>query len=108
MPRRPTRCGPWPRCGEGGDRQAMATDTVTGPVRVVTVQLPPRTVGHDLRAMRIVWQRELIRFVQDRPRIIVGLVQPVLFLFVLGTGLSRLASASTGGLSLRTFIFPGV
>ncbi|MFZ2113800.1 MAG: ABC transporter permease, partial [Solirubrobacteraceae bacterium] len=36
------------------------------------------------------------------------LMQPFLFLFVLGTGLSRIASAGTHGVSLRTFVYPGV
>ncbi|HYU57229.1 MAG TPA: ABC transporter permease [Actinomycetota bacterium] len=63
---------------------------------------------HDLRAVKIVWQRELIRFAQDRPRILVSLLQPVLFLFVLGTGLGSLVSGGAGGVSLRTFLFPGV
>jgi ABC-2 type transport system permease protein len=58
--------------------------------------------------VKVVWQRELIRFVQDRARMVTGLLQPVLYLFVLGTGLSTLAAGATGGLSLRTFIFPGV
>ncbi|MGH9089292.1 MAG: hypothetical protein ACRDYZ_14485, partial [Acidimicrobiales bacterium] len=44
----------------------------------------------DLRAVRMVWRRELIRFSRNRLRIITSLVQPVLFLFVLGTGLSSL------------------
>jgi ABC-2 type transport system permease protein len=35
-------------------------------------------------------------------------VQPFLFLFVLGTGLSSLASAGTHGVNFRTFIYPGV
>src|SRR5690349_20545615 len=39
---------------------------------------------------------------------ITALIQPLLFLFVLGTGLSRIASAGTGGLSLRTFLYPGI
>jgi len=85
-----------------------ATDTVTRPGAVAPVRLPGRAIRHDLRAVKIVWQRDLIRFVQDRPRMVVSLVQPVLFLFVLGTGLSRLASGGTGGLDLRTFMFPGV
>src|SRR5437764_15112348 len=72
------------------------------------VRLPGHTLRHDLRAVRIVWHRELIRFFQDRTRIVSSLLQPVLFLFVLGTGLSTLASGATGGLNLRTFIFPGV
>ena len=62
----------------------------------------------DVRAVRVVWQRELIRFAQDKIRIVAALVQPVLFLFVLGTGLQSLTKASTGGIALRTFMFPGV
>ena len=86
----------------------MATEAATVSPTPARVSLPGRTVRHDLRAVRIVWQRELIRFFQDRPRIVSSLLQPVLFLFVLGTGLSTLASGGTGGLSLRTFMFPGV
>ena len=56
----------------------------------------------------VVWQREMIRFGQDRARIVSSLVQPLLFLFVLGTGLSSLVSAPTGGVDFRTFLFPGV
>jgi ABC-2 type transport system permease protein len=36
------------------------------------------------------------------------LVQPLLFLFVLGSGLQSLSAASTGGVDLKTFMFPGV
>jgi ABC-2 type transport system permease protein len=54
----------------------------------------------------VVWQREMIRFGRDRSRIISSLIQPVLFLFVLGTGLSSLLS--TGDVDFRTFLFPGV
>jgi ABC-2 type transport system permease protein len=64
--------------------------------------------AHEMRAVRIVWQREMIRFWQDRARLVVSFVQPLLFLFVLGTGLSTLMTGSLGGLSLRTFLFPGV
>ena len=56
---------------------------------------------------RVVWQRELIRFWQDRIRIVAALVQPVLFLFVLGTGPASLTQRSTGG-RRSTFMFPGV
>jgi ABC-2 type transport system permease protein len=75
---------------------------------VARVRVPARTSGSELRAIKIVWQRELIRFFSDRLRITTQLVQPFLFLFVLGSGLSRLTEGSTGGLSLRTFLYPGV
>ncbi|PZS11288.1 MAG: ABC transporter [Acidimicrobiales bacterium] len=64
-------------------------------------------IAADLRAIKVVWSRELIRFSRDRTRIVTALLQPALFLFVLGTGLSSLANASTGGVDLRTFMFPG-
>src|SRR5689334_19666371 len=89
----------------------MATETSarvepgTGPSPLA---LPGRSLAHEVRAAKIVWQRELIRFWQDRFRMIVSLLQPILFLFVLGTGLSTLANGATGGLSLRTFMSPGV
>jgi ABC-2 type transport system permease protein len=82
--------------------------TGTGSPRVARVRVPHAGLRSDLRAVRVVWQRELIRFSRDRARMVTALVQPVLFLFVLGTGLSRLASAGTHGVNLRTFVYPGV
>jgi ABC-2 type transport system permease protein len=75
---------------------------------VAGVRVPARSINGDLRAVKIVWQRELIRFSKDKLRIVTALVQPFLFLFVLGTGLSHLASAGTHGVDLRTFVYPGV
>jgi len=73
------------------------------------VAVPERSVRADLRAVSIVWRRELIRFRTDRLRAVTSLVQPVLFLFVLGTGLSRLAGRGLPvGVDFRTFIYPGV
>jgi ABC-2 type transport system permease protein len=81
------------------------TTTLAPPVPVL---VPPPGLAGDLRAVKVVWQRELIRFSQDKLRIVTALVQPLLYVFVLGTGLSSLTSAATGGVSLRTFMFPGV
>jgi ABC-2 type transport system permease protein len=75
---------------------------------VAGIRVPTRTGSSELRAVKIVWQRDLIRFFNDRLRMITALVQPFLFLFVLGSGLSRLTAASTGGLNLRTFLYPGI
>jgi ABC-2 type transport system permease protein len=76
---------------------------------LIRVTVPEGSIRADLRAVSIVWRRELIRFRSDRLRAITSLVQPVLFLFVLGTGLSRLASRGLPvGVDFRTFIYPGV
>jgi ABC-2 type transport system permease protein len=73
---------------------------------VASVRVPAAGLRHQVRAATVVWQREMIRFGRDRSRIISSLIQPVLFLFVLGTGLSSLMS--TGDVDFRTFLFPGV
>jgi ABC-2 type transport system permease protein len=72
------------------------------------VALPAAGFAHQVRATVVVWQREMIRFSRDRGRIFSSFMQPVLFLFVLGTGLSSLMTTDTGGLDFRTFLFPGV
>jgi ABC-2 type transport system permease protein len=93
---------------------ATETRTVEPPAspasahEIAHVRVPTRSWAGELRAIRVVWRRELIRFSRDRLRIVTSLVQPFLFLFVLGTGLSSLVSASTHGIDFKTFIYPGV
>jgi ABC-2 type transport system permease protein len=78
------------------------------PSEVVRVQVPPRSLSSEFRAARIMWRRDLVRFVNDRIRIAAQLVQPLLFLFVLGGGLNTLARSGTFGVNLKTFIYPGI
>src|ERR1035438_5153829 len=86
------------------DRPQRTADP--GPVtgdghQIVRVSVPKRSFSSELRAIRIVWRR-------DRIRMVTALVQPLLFLFVLGSGLQGLARAGTHGVSLKTFIYPGI
>src|SRR6201995_2510065 len=91
---------------EAQDTRAAAEHSLT---EVIRVAVPERSIRADLRAVSLVWRRELIRFRSARLRAVTSLVQPVLFLFVLGTGLSRLASHGLpAGVDFRTFIYPGV
>ena len=84
-----------------GEQAALA-----GTIRVA---VPEHSLRTDLRAVSIVWRRELIRFRRDRLRTITSLIQPLLFLLVLGTGLSSLARGSLpSGVDFKTFIYPGV
>jgi ABC-2 type transport system permease protein len=78
--------------------------TTIAPVRVAA-----RGPLHELRAVRVVWQRELYRFRTDRGRVLSSFAQPLLFLFVLGKGLGANISRGTfGGADYSTFLFPGV
>jgi ABC-2 type transport system permease protein len=72
------------------------------------VRVPAIGLRHEARAAFVVWQRELIRFVKDPARVVSALVQPVLFLFVLGVGLSSIVNAGNGSVDFKTFLFPGV
>jgi ABC-2 type transport system permease protein len=74
------------------------------PVRVVDDR---DSLHNEIRTAAMVWRRELIRFTRTRSRILSGFVQPILFLFVLGYGLSPLVG-STAGFDFTKFVYPGV
>ncbi|ASN22836.1 ABC transporter [Streptomyces pluripotens] len=61
----------------------------------------------ELRTVGMVWRRELIRFARNRARILSSFVQPILFLFVLGYGMTSLVG-TTGGFDFKKFVFPGI
>jgi ABC-2 type transport system permease protein len=77
-------------------------------ISIASVVVPRGGPVHEMRAAFVVWQREMIRFRRDPARVISSVIQPLLFLFVLGGGLSSLVQAGTGGLDFKTFLFPGV
>ncbi|MFT4050102.1 MAG: ABC transporter permease [Solirubrobacterales bacterium] len=77
-------------------------------METVRVSVPERSWHNEWRAIKIMWRREMIRFANDRVRIATSLVQPFLFLFVLGSGLNAFAGASADDFNMKTFIFPGI
>jgi len=68
---------------------------------------PDTVLRDELRTTGMVWLRELIRFERTRTRILSGLIQPILFLIVLGYGMSGLVG-STAGFDFKKFMFPGI
>jgi ABC-2 type transport system permease protein len=83
------------------ESSATATDTAQ-PLAEVRGGL-----AHEVRAAWVVTRRELLRFRQDKVRMLTMLLQPLLFIFVMGTGLGSIVDTG-GGTSFRTFLFPGV
>jgi len=78
------------------------------------------TVWPTLRAIYIIWYRDVLRYWRDRTRLVASLAQPLLFLVVFVTGLSSALSGAGGGaaiggaagaaagLTYTQFIFPGI
>ncbi|MCX5554960.1 ABC transporter permease [Streptomyces sp. NBC_00038] len=79
--------------------------------KAVTAGPPPiGRPGHALRPVLLLWRREMTRLRHNPVRLAMGLVTPLLFLVVLGTGLDA-ASSSLGKAQLndyRAYLFPGV
>ena len=85
----------------------MSTTSAAPELQVAPVLAPPQGFSHELRAVKVVWKRDLIRFRNERARIFSSLMQPLLFLFVLGKGLAAVVP-SRAGTDYSTFLFPGV
>jgi ABC-2 type transport system permease protein len=81
--------------------------TTDRPPAPPAVTLAPAGLRHEVRAMGMVWRREMIRFRRDRTRMFAMLLQPLLFLFVMGTGLASVVDTG-GAVDFRTFLYPGV
>jgi ABC-2 type transport system permease protein len=86
----------------------MTTQAVRPGFEIAPVVSPIGGLTHELRAIGIVWQRDMTRMLVDKARMVSTLLQPLLFLFVLGAGLSAAVSGSSGGANYKTFLFPGV
>ncbi len=63
-----------------------------------------------LLASGTLWQREIVRFFRQRSRVIGALGPPILFWFLIGSGLGNsfhVAGVNTGGISYLQYFFPG-
>ena len=83
-----------------------STKSVT-PVQRATVD----TRMASLRAIYIIWYRDVLRYWRDRWRLVASLAQPLLFLVVFGSGLSSSLGGAFGrgsGLTYIQFIYPGI
>lgn len=85
----------------------MSTDQTTVRAEPAPLTEVRNDLAHHARATWVVTRRELLRFRSDRARMASMLLQPLLFIFVMGTGLGSIVDTG-GDVSFRTFLFPGV
>jgi ABC-2 type transport system permease protein len=70
--------------------------------------------GASLRAVYIIWYRDVVRYSRDRFRLVASLAQPLLYLVIFGTGLSSSLGGGRGGgfggglLDYKQFLYGGI
>jgi ABC-2 type transport system permease protein len=60
------------------------------------------------RSIWVIAYRELVRFVQDRPRMISSFSMPIIFLLIFGAGFGRLIGQMMPGVDYIQFMYPGI
>jgi len=60
----------------------------------------------ELKGIYALWYREFKVFLRERSRIISSIVNPILWLLIIGGGLG--SAISFGGINYQTFIYPGI
>ncbi len=83
--------------------------TAEAAARVATGS-PRRATGRAsfLQVVRVIWTREVLIYVRDRPRMISAFVMPIMMLVMFGEGLGNSIATLPGGIGYRQFIFPGM
>jgi ABC-2 type transport system permease protein len=61
----------------------------------------------ELNAIYVIVMRELKKFLREKSRLVAALARPLIWLFMVGAGLSRLISPKAG-MPYTQFIFPGI
>ena len=86
--------------------------TTTAPIPAPTEAPTPKVAGpmlRNLRTIRMIWARELIRLRRMPTRIVSSIAQPIIFLLVMGAGIGSLVgNKGAGGVSYQVYIFPGI
>ncbi|MFJ9711944.1 ABC transporter permease [Streptomyces sp. NPDC101234] len=69
---------------------------------------PRRPLRHELRAVHALVHRDLLRLATQPTHTALMLLQPVLYLLILGGGLADLIPKSSLGVGYQTYLFPGM
>ncbi|MFB0620434.1 ABC transporter permease [Streptomyces sp. AGS-58] len=87
----------------------MTTPTLqtSGPSGTSDTERPTR-LRHELRAVHALVHRDLLRLAGQRTHTALMLLQPVLYLLILGGGLAALIPSASLGVGYRTYLFPGM
>ena len=60
----------------------------------------------DLKGIYAIWYREFKVFTREKSRVIASIINPILWLLIIGGGIGSAVTFS--GINYQTFIYPGV
>ncbi len=88
----------------------MTAEPALGTERPAARPAPSRVRGRAnfLQVVRVIWLREVLIYIRDRPRVVSAFAMPILMLVIFGEGLGNSVAGLPGGVDYRQFIFPGV
>jgi ABC-2 type transport system permease protein len=66
------------------------------------------SIENHLVKLYAIWLREFKVFLRERSRLVASIFTPVLWLFVIGSGLGSAVSSTVPGFDYQQFIFPGI
>jgi len=61
-----------------------------------------------IQTVIVIWQREIIRYLRDKTRIVSTLFQPLMFLVIFGVGLRQTMAMGNFGIDFVQFMYPGI
>jgi len=64
--------------------------------------------GTEFQAIYVMWLRQMKRFIRSKSRVISTIVQPLFFLFILGSGLRGAMLPGMAGTDYMQFLAPGI
>lgn len=70
------------------------------------IEVNERNLQRELSGIYAVWWREFKVFKREKSRVISSIVQPLMWLFLFGTGIG--AGVNIGSLNYRDYIYPGI
>jgi ABC-2 type transport system permease protein len=92
-----------------------APQAAAPPPPALATEAPPEpgVLLASIRAVYIIWYRDVIRYLRDRFRLVASLAQPILYLVIFGTGLSSSLGGGRGGfgggaLDYKQFLYGGI
>jgi ABC-2 type transport system permease protein len=62
----------------------------------------------EINVIYVIVVREFKRFTREKSRVVAAIARPMLWLFFVGEGMSKLVSHNESGMSYMQFIFPGI